>query len=128
MGDDFPTSVASLPFSEAARVHRFLAAVAANKVRGEVRRRLHQQKHNVNRESPLDEEENYVAESVPTPSQVAIAREKWFSILENQPAHYQEVVKLRYLGNSAREIAGQLGLDEGSVRRILRRIFRGATQ
>jgi RNA polymerase sigma-70 factor (ECF subfamily) len=115
-------------FETSAEFVAFLAAVAANKVRGEVRRRLHQQKHNVNREHPLDQAEDHVVESVPTPSQVAIAREKWFRILENQPAHYQEVVKLRYVGHSSREIADRIGLDEGTVRRILRRIFKGAAQ
>ncbi len=102
----------------------YLAAVAANKVRTEIRRRLQQQKYNVNREQPLDQAEHSVVAAVPTPSQVAIAREQWFRILENQPAHYQEVVRLRFLGHPSREIASRLGLDEGTVRRVLRKLFR----
>ena len=102
----------------------FLATVAANKVRMEVRRRCLQKKRNVNRERPLDSAAVSVATSEPTASQVAMAREKWFGLLEGQPAHYQEVIRLRYLGYSSRDIAVRVGLDEGTVRRILRNIFR----
>ncbi|MHB8974158.1 MAG: RNA polymerase sigma factor [Pirellulaceae bacterium] len=102
----------------------FLAAVAANKVCLEIRRRLRQQKHNMNRDRPFDSSANYCAAAEATPSQVAIARENWFRLLEGQPPHYQEIIRLRYLGHSFREIASRVGLDEGSVRRILRKMFR----
>ena len=79
----------------------------------------------MNRERPFDSAANCAAPA-PTPSEVAIAREQWSRLLENQPEHYQQVVQLRYLGYSSREIADQVGLDEGTVRRILRKIFKNA--
>lgn len=57
----------------------YLAAVAANKVRTEIRRRLQQQKYNVNREQPLDQAEHSVVAAVPTPSQVAIGANSGFA-------------------------------------------------
>lgn len=106
----------------------FLAAVAANKVRAEVRRRLYHQRHNMNHERSLDQAADCVLAASPTPSQVAMAREQWFRILDNQPAHYQEIVRLRYLGHRSREIASRVGLDEGTVRRVLRNLFKNAAQ
>ena len=102
----------------------FLATVAANKVRLEIRRRLRQQKHNMNRERPFDSSVHYRAAGEATPSQVAIARERWCRLLEKQPPHYQEIIRLRCLGHSYREIAARVGLDDGSVRRVLRGMIR----
>ena len=106
----------------------FLAAVAANKVRMEIRRRLHQQKFNVTREEPLSQADQTGLVTVPTPSQVAVAREQWFRLLDNQPAHYQEIIRLRFLRHSSREIARLVGLDEGTVRRVLRKLYREVIQ
>jgi RNA polymerase sigma factor (sigma-70 family) len=115
-------------FEKPAEFIAFLAAVAANKVRAEVRRRLHHQRHNVNFERPLGQAADWLIAAVPTPSQVAIAREQWFRILDNQPPHYQEIVRLRYLGHRSREIADRVGLDEGTVRRVLRNLLKHAAQ
>ena len=112
-------------FKTPAEFTAFLAGVAANKVRMEVRCRCRQEKHNVNRERPFDSVAKDSAANGPTPSQVAIARETWFRLFENQPAHYQEIIRLRSSGHSTREIASRVGLDEGSVRRILRKVLRG---
>lgn len=101
----------------------FVATVAANKVRMEVRRRCQLQKHNVNRERPLDSAAQ-CDDQAPTPCEVAVAREQWERLLEKQPDHYQEIVQLRYLGYTSREIAGKVGLDDGTVRRILRNILK----
>jgi DNA-directed RNA polymerase specialized sigma24 family protein len=57
-----------------------------------------------------------------------MAREKWLRLLENQPEHYQEVIRLRYLGYNATDIANRVGLDEGTVRRIMRKVFQEAWQ
>jgi RNA polymerase sigma factor (sigma-70 family) len=103
----------------------FLTAVAANKVRMEVRRRCQQKKHNVNRERPLNSVAGLSSSRDSTPSQVAMAREMWSEILKGQRPRYQEIIRLRYLGYSSREIASRIGLDAGSVRRILRHVFKG---
>jgi DNA-directed RNA polymerase specialized sigma24 family protein len=89
----------------------------------EIRRRCQQKKHNLIRERALESGVSHHAGTEPTPSEVAMAREKWFRLLDNQPSHYKEVVQLRYLGYSSPEIAEQVGVDEGTVRRILRKIL-----
>ncbi len=115
-------------FETPAEFTAFLGTVAANKVRLEIRRRLKQQKHNVNRERPLDSSVHHCAAKDPTASQVAIAQEEWSRLLADQPPHYQEIIHLRYLGHSTREIANRVGLDEGSVRRILRKLLKGVAR
>ena len=103
---------------------RFMATVAANKVRMEVRKRCVRQKHNVNRERAHDSALELQAGSDPTPSQFAIARERWFRLMEGRPARHQEVIRLRFLSHTMQEIANKLGMNEGSVRRILRNVCR----
>ena len=105
----------------------FLAAVAGNKVAMEVRRRLGGQKHNITRERSLDQmngARDATSTREPRPSQIAVARERWFQLLREQPPHYQRMIEMRYRGLSVREIAQRLDLDEGTVRRALRKIFR----
>jgi RNA polymerase sigma factor (sigma-70 family) len=106
----------------------FLNAVAGNKVGIEVRRRLGGQRHNVKRERSLedmgDDRSDRVAAREPRPSQIAVAREQWFQLLKGQPRHYRRIIELRYMGQPTREIATQLGLDDGTVRRALRKMLR----
>ncbi len=59
-----------------------------------------------------------------TPSQVARARELWDRLLELCPPEHREVLRLRRDGLPLAEVAARTGLHEGSVRRILRRLFR----
>jgi RNA polymerase sigma factor (sigma-70 family) len=56
----------------------------------------------------------------PRPSESAQARELWERLLALCPSEHHELLRLRRRGASAREIAGQVGIHEGSVRRILR--------
>ena len=59
-----------------------------------------------------------------TPSQVAHARELWDRLLELCPPEHRDVLRLRRDGLPLAEVAARTGLHEGSVRRILRRLFR----
>ncbi|MCO6456904.1 MAG: sigma-70 family RNA polymerase sigma factor [Pirellulaceae bacterium] len=105
----------------------FMAAVASNKVGVEVRRRLASKKYDVRRERSLadsaSENSDLKRASDPTPSQVAVARERWSQIMAEQPQHYRQIIELRYAGVTFREIAEQLGYDESTVRRAVRKIF-----
>lgn len=103
---------------------RFLAAVASNKVTTEVRRRLKQEKHSFRRERALGTEPIDCEDSSPTPSQHAIAHEALSRILAKESERDQFIVHLRRLGYSTKEIGQRLGLNDGSVRRILGRIYR----
>ncbi len=111
-------------FETPAEFAAFLDTLATNKVRLEVRRRYGQKKHNVNRECPIGSQLDRFPDGGPTPSQMAIVQERWVQLYECQPARFQEVIRLKLKGHSPKEIASQVGLHEGSVRRILRNIHR----
>lgn len=100
----------------------FVAAVVSNKVKTEVRRRLHSQKYNVQRERSFDSTVS-VAANEATPSQIAMARERWFSMLEDQSDRDREIVEMRFHGYTRREIASRLGVHENTVQRVLQRML-----
>ena len=103
----------------------FMGAVAGNKVGMEVRKRLQGQKYNVQNEKSLDDSVKAPANiHQPSPSQVAVARERWTQILADQPPHYRKIIELRYTGVSYGEIAERLGFDESTVRRAMKKIWR----
>ena len=108
----------------------YMAAVAGNKVKMEVRRRLKGQKYNVNREKDLNdshlEHEMGKLDGEATPSEIAAARERWFRMMAGQPSRYRRMLQLRFQGTSMQEIADRLQVDERTVRRVLKRIFREA--
>jgi RNA polymerase sigma-70 factor (ECF subfamily) len=91
-----------------------------------LRQRLGTQKYNVSREHSL--EQTVLRHAVepaarqPTPSQVAIANERWELFLKDQPAHYRQVLELLRQGHTHQEIATRLGLNEKTVRRLVRKL------
>lgn len=58
----------------------------------------------------------------PRPSETAAASELWDQLLELCPPEHHELLRLRKAGASASEIANQVGMHEGSVRRVLREL------
>ena len=104
----------------------FLATVAQNKVRDETRRRLTAAKYNVRREQPLDQDREGVdpPDRSPKPLDVAIARERRDRLLRGQPTHYRKIIRLRLEGHTHKDIAHMLGMDEGTVRRFLKKLLR----
>lgn len=105
----------------------FLATMARNKVIDEVRRRVHTQKYGGQREHTLYEGVAQAPQAQPhyrdTPSQIAVARERWNRMLENQPEHYRQIIMLRYRGETCEQIAAQVGMHERSVRKVLDKLF-----
>lgn len=106
----------------------FLTTMARNKLITELRRRKKTQKYDVRRELKTDPWRlalnSAAASRDPTPSQWAMARERWQLIMHNQPDHYQEIVKRRLRGETYQSIAEEMGLNERTVRRVLERILR----
>ncbi len=104
-----------------------LATLARNKVIDECRRRLVTKKHEVSRERSIYRQESgkpiNISSSDPTPSEVAIARERWTALMADQPEHYKKILQLRYEGETYQAIANQLGLHERTVRRAVRSIL-----
>jgi RNA polymerase sigma factor (sigma-70 family) len=106
----------------------FLAQVASNKVAEAYRRRILTAKRELDREVPLRNEavqKPVNAASQPTPSQVAIANERWEQILEGQPAHYRQILELLRQGHSYREVADRLGLHPKLIQRLIRKLELG---
>jgi RNA polymerase sigma factor (sigma-70 family) len=102
---------------------RFLEQVARNKVVEQIRRRLGARNHRVQREIPLENEDELKARS-PTASQEAIAQERWQQALKKQPRH-EEIMNCFRGGLSRKDIADRLGISERTVRRAIRRLQLG---
>jgi RNA polymerase sigma factor (sigma-70 family) len=112
-----------LKFNQPEELIAFLCAMARNKVITEMRRRMILEKYNVHREQPLDDSTLPAPYNPhghqPTPSQVAVARERWQRMVNGQPPRHKEVLRLRYLGDTYEEIAEKLGMHERTVRKIV---------
>jgi RNA polymerase sigma factor (sigma-70 family) len=104
----------------------YLAKMTRNKILMAIRRRCATEKCNVNRERSLDgsgaREAARLASREPTPSQQAIAGENWNQLLKGQPLRYQRVLIMLRQGYTQRQIADELGVDERTVRRVLRKL------
>lgn len=100
----------------------YLASMARNKVVGEVRRRMLSDKHDINREigfGELEENLEVRAPNDPTPSAVAMAKERWHTLIDHQPESVRRIVELRFMGATFGEIAEQLNIHERTVRQAL---------
>src|SRR5207248_8077069 len=104
---------------------RFLSRVAFHKVVDEGRRQLGTDKHNLNRERSLEavagpyrRPEEVLAGRTPTPSQVAIAEERWQLLLKGQPPEARRVLEVLRQGYSHQEIADELGLYPKLIQRF----------
>ena len=102
----------------------YLAAIARNKLVDETRRRLGTQKYDVRREDQyIDVHETPGAvHRRDTPSQFAIARERWLRILTDEPENCRAIVKMRLAGETHQAIAAQLGISKRTVQRVLKRL------
>lgn len=110
-------------FSSPEQLMAFLAAMARNKVVEEFRRRLTSQKRNVGREVRIERTDfahgRQLRSRDPTPSAVAVARERWSRLMFNQPESVRRILELRFQGATYVEIASELKMSERTVRRIL---------
>ena len=102
-----------------------LAKMARNKVIDEMRRRFQTQKYAVRREQPLADLADAPAQLKsrdPTPSQFAMARERWVRLLQDQSDRDRQIIRLKLMGKTHRSIAQQLGVNEKTVKRVLDRL------
>ena len=104
----------------------FLIRVASNKVIEECRRRLQGQKYNVNRERSLNSSVLRSGLSpktnAPTPSEFAVANERWGQLTHGQSSRDMQILKLRADGATLTEIAEKLDVSERTIRRFIRRL------
>lgn len=105
----------------------YLASLARNKVVGEVRRRMMSEKNDINREIGFGELEEDLhvrcAHPDPSPSSVAMARERWHQLVDNQPESVRKIVELRFMGATFPEIAEQLNINERTARKAIERLM-----
>jgi RNA polymerase sigma-70 factor (ECF subfamily) len=132
---DFMQIVWASFFREPERIRRldspqqlmgYLAAMARNKVVKEVRHQMSTEKRDLGREVSLDAPHEALdfglAARDPTPSSVAVARERWTQLVDEQPESTRKVVELRFLGASFVEIARELNIHERTARKIISRL------
>ena len=106
----------------------FLVTVARNKVGIENRRRMRLAKYDINRERPLDEayfvgDGKGIHDRGPRPSEVAIVRERWNTLLDRQSPLSRQIVECRLSGMTYDEIAAELSISERTARRVLERLL-----
>ena len=58
-------------------------------------------------------------------AEIAMAREEWQLLLAGQPEHYQEILLALRDGRTQQDVARQLGVNERTVRRVLRKLAPG---
>lgn len=108
-------------FASPAQLRAFLIRAARNRFID----RLRQNGRSLDRETPLDQGLDQVAESrEPRPSETVQASELWEQLLALCPPGHRDVLRLKREGLLLAEIAQRTGLHADSVRRILRQLAR----
>jgi RNA polymerase sigma factor (sigma-70 family) len=121
----FREPIQARSFSSPDEIIGYLANTARNKVVDESRRNL-SAKYDVRKERSFHDKRNEtddIATAEPGPHEVAIVREAWKRLMEQQPACHREIVRLRLAGSSDSDIAARLDIHERSVRKIVDRIL-----
>jgi RNA polymerase sigma-70 factor (ECF subfamily) len=108
----------------------YLATLAKFKVLTEVRRRLDTEKYDVMREDVRNEAKplpdmNHDG-NMPTPSAVAIAKERWEQLLAGQSEQVRRIVEMRLRGTTFHEIADHLHIHETTARKTMKRLLERA--
>ena len=105
-------------FNTVAQLRAFLIKATRNRFID----RLRQHRTAARLEQPLNETEpdRLPSASQPRPSEIVQAEELWERLLALCPPEHHELLRLRRQGATATEIAGQIGMHAGSVRRVLR--------
>ncbi len=103
-----------------------LGRLASNKVIEELRRRIKMERARLGERRPDDPPADVpnvdLPGRVPTPSQVAIAKETWNQLAGGRSGIYQQILDLRRRGLSNLEMAQTLGVSEKTIRRLFRRL------
>jgi RNA polymerase sigma factor (sigma-70 family) len=110
----------------------FLTKMAYNKVVDAFRKRMQTTRYDLSRTVSLEEPAHAgpdaptlagtVAAPQPTPSQVAIANERWELLNQKLPPQQRRVLDLLRRGYTHAEIAAQAGLHPKVIQRLLRRL------
>ncbi len=113
-----------LSFEDPDQLIGYLAVLTRNKVIEEFRRRFQTHKYNVGRERSLDDSDvdpNHPSDHH-TPSQIAMARERWTQLMRDQPERNRMVLRLRMQGATFSEISRELGIHEKTARKVIEQL------
>ncbi len=109
----------------------FLAELACRKVADAARKKYCAKRYHPDGARPLDpaEPDRDLPVRGATPSQFAMANERWEALLKDQPASIQLLLEMLRQGHKQTEIAERTGLNPKLIRRYLDRIAekRGAS-
>lgn len=114
-------------FTQSHELLRFLSVVARNKVIHGGRKYRRVQKNDMSREVSLMDSSapDWIAQQrIQSPSQVAMAKERFERMLEGLSRQHQRILCLRVAGTSYVAIAAELGLHERTVRKVVERLAR----
>ena len=103
---------------------RFLTKMAKNKLLQESRKRL-AQKRDVRRECSLDAQatrDSAHTRKSDTPSQFVVAQERLDHLIDGQPEKVRQVVEMRMNGSTYVEIGEELGIDERTARKVIKKL------
>ncbi len=124
----FATGPDSYDFDNPQSLIKYLSNLAFHKVTDEYRRRFRGKKHDLRREHHLETAGPKKGEPLdppmrdPTPSQAAIANERWERLLEGQPNRFRLVLEMLRLGYSHAEIAERTDLHVKVIQRLVQRM------
>ncbi len=109
----------------------FLANLAQNKLVDALRQRYGTRKYNINREHSLEGsaalQSLEVADRQPSPSQMLMAEDRWEQLLAQQTPRDRRILELLRQGFTHEETARQVGVNEKTVRRLIRKLDLGST-
>lgn len=104
---------------EPRRFVALLATIACRRLANEVRRKSNVDPDLIQREDQTLADQK--VGDVATPSQIAIAHERWDNLVGNLEPNHREVIDLRLKGLTFTEIAEKTGMSERTARRIIER-------
>jgi RNA polymerase sigma factor (sigma-70 family) len=129
----FADATRSCHFDSPQALVGYLEKMAYHKVTTAYRQGVIAAKRDGKRERSLDEPppdkrggpaKAYLAAPCPTPSQEAVAHERWERLVDGQPAVVRRILTLRREGHTYEEIAQILQTTPKTIQRLLRRLHR----
>lgn len=107
-------------FESPEQLIQYLAQMATNKVIDAHRQHLGTEKRDLNRQQVLDPASlNQVLNRQPTPSQVAVAQERWENLVNGLNPTQRSVVELLRQGHTYTEIGNRLNIHPKAIQRLV---------
>lgn len=113
------------PIDSPQQLVAILAAMSLNKLSDAYRRHLVAKPRAMSREDrrPLKVNDRRLPNDDATPSQFAIARERFRRIFSERTPTEQEVIRRRIAGHTFDEIGASLGINERTARRVIEKLW-----